>query len=279
MNNPTSSQDTSTHSDKASEPDLDQDLDRRRMLRFGGIAAAVGATAALMHTSEAGAATTTDALRQGVNNVAGIKSTALTSSNSKSSFHVTNTGLGDAIVGDATDADGRSAGVVGTGIDGAGVVGATRGDGPGVRATVLVGARGNAVQAATTEPNNSAATVAATQAGTGPGVYAHIINEINPSGAVFARTVGTGNALLASVENSSTHSAAVKGRTTGVGPGIAGESAEGVGGRFAGKTAQVHLIPSSASTHPASGTSGQLFVDRANRLWFCRGGGDWKQLA
>jgi hypothetical protein len=52
-----------------------------------------------------------------------------------------------------------------------------------------------------------------------------------------------------------------------------------VGATFEGKTAQVELVPSPESSHPSSGAPGQLFVDNAKRLWFCRGGNDWQQLA
>jgi len=41
----------------------------------------------------------------------------------------------------------------------------------------------------------------------------------------------------------------------------------------------VHLVPAAASSHPETGAAGQLFVDKANRLWYCRGGRDWRRLA
>lgn len=53
------------------------------------------------------------------------------------------------------------------------------------------------------------------------------------------------------------------------------------GGVFAGTKAQIRLTPSKASTHPTSGRRGDLFVDSAGRLWFCRSGGKnatWKQV-
>ena len=39
------------------------------------------------------------------------------------------------------------------------------------------------------------------------------------------------------------------------------------------------LVPSAATVHPASGQMGDLFVDKTGRLWFCKGGTLWKQLA
>ena len=39
------------------------------------------------------------------------------------------------------------------------------------------------------------------------------------------------------------------------------------------------LSPSTAASHPDSGAAGDLFVDKTGRLWFCKGGATWKQLA
>ncbi len=43
--------------------------------------------------------------------------------------------------------------------------------------------------------------------------------------------------------------------------------------------AQLRLHPSSALTHPTNGQRGDLFVDKSGRLWFCKGGTNWVQLA
>jgi hypothetical protein len=61
--------------------------------------------------------------------------------------------------------------------------------------------------------------------------------------------------------------------------GMWGNSPTGRGGVFTGKVAQVRLTPSSAASHPSSGAKGDLFVDTSGRLWFCKGGTTWKQLA
>jgi hypothetical protein len=39
------------------------------------------------------------------------------------------------------------------------------------------------------------------------------------------------------------------------------------------------LIPTTTATHPASGLAGDLYVDNAKRLWFCKGGNTWVQVA
>lgn len=51
------------------------------------------------------------------------------------------------------------------------------------------------------------------------------------------------------------------------------------GGHFSGTEAQVRLQPSGRATHPNKGRKGDLFVDRAARLWFCKGGRNWKRMA
>jgi hypothetical protein len=61
--------------------------------------------------------------------------------------------------------------------------------------------------------------------------------------------------------------------------GVRGASRRGRGGAFSGALAQLRLLPSASSSHPSSGATGDLFVDRTGRLWFCRGGTNWKQLA
>jgi hypothetical protein len=61
--------------------------------------------------------------------------------------------------------------------------------------------------------------------------------------------------------------------------GVYGIGTNGRGGVFKGDKAQVRLVPSAAATHPESGQLGDLFLDKNKRLWFCKGGSTWKQLA
>lgn len=61
--------------------------------------------------------------------------------------------------------------------------------------------------------------------------------------------------------------------------GIRGTSPTGRGGLFSGKVAQVRLVPSQAATHPAGGALGDLFLDKTGRLWLCKGGPTWVQVA
>lgn len=66
---------------------------------------------------------------------------------------------------------------------------------------------------------------------------------------------------------------------SGSGVGVAGTSERGRGAQFRGRKAQLRLQPSTANSHPSSGATGDLFVDRHGRLWFCKGGRNWRQLA
>jgi hypothetical protein len=68
--------------------------------------------------------------------------------------------------------------------------------------------------------------------------------------------------------------------------GIAGSSARGYGGRFAGGLAPLRLDPASTKGHPRSGSGlhlkGELFVDTAGELFLCIKDGDpgtWVQVA
>ena len=49
-----------------------------------------------------------------------------------------------------------------------------------------------------------------------------------------------------------------------------------------GKLAQLQLKPGKTATHPTRGQTGDLYVDRSARLWFCQAGGataTWVQIA
>jgi len=61
--------------------------------------------------------------------------------------------------------------------------------------------------------------------------------------------------------------------------GVYGYGQTGRGGVFQGKAAQVRLVPSTATSHPASGAAGDLFLDKSRRLWLCKGGATWKLIA
>src|SRR5262249_51836910 len=116
------------------------------------------------------------------------------------------------------------------------------------------------------------------QNGTGRGIFVNVDNTTSGATAVFGKTIGTGEAVTGGISNAASSASAIFGGTSGSGAAVEGKSAKGVGGKFTGKTAQIQLVPSSASTHPTSGQPGQLFVDSIHRLWYCITGNRWKQL-
>jgi hypothetical protein len=73
----------------------------------------------------------------------------------------------------------------------------------------------------------------------------------------------------------------VGGVNSSSGPGVQGSSSSGRGGVFSGGAAQIQLSPGKSS-HPKSGTRGDLYADSAGRLWFCKKSGSratWHQIA
>jgi hypothetical protein len=99
------------------------------------------------------------------------------------------------------------------------------------------------------------------------------------SRSIIAQNYGNNQAIWANVVNAASSATSVRAETAGSGSGVYAVSAKGVGAKFQGKTAQIQLIPSTDASHPACGSAGQLFLDHSNRLWFCKGGTNWHQLA
>jgi hypothetical protein len=273
--------------DGAAPPAAPKRLDRRGLLRFGGAAAALGAGSVLLRANPAAAATgdnfvlgqandadATTSLTQSasltallVTNSAGGEGLHVHTSNTlnnQPAIHAFDDGVGGAIFAEQNGPDPSTApfAIVATGAGGG--ISATS-SGPGVGVFAEGDDAGDAVEAAVF--------------GTGNGLLAHIENTANSRRAVYAYTRGSGQAVLANIINAASSSAALRAQTSGTGIGVDGSSTKGVGGRFSGKTAQLQLVPSSSSSHPSKGSPGQFFVDHSHRLWFCRGGTSWKQLA
>jgi hypothetical protein len=126
----------------------------------------------------------------------------------------------------------------------------------------------------------------------GFGVIDHGLGAAPADASVLAHANGTyGHAILGYQQSTGTgvlglaagkSSIGVSGVAQASGSiGVTGYCQEpgGRGGQFTGAAAQVRLAPSTALTHPAKGRTGDLFVDRSHRLWFCKGGAIWKQIA
>jgi hypothetical protein len=246
-------------------------IDRRTVARLGAVAAAVGAGSVVLKPGTAAA--TTGAMQFGAENDAASDGTGLSSANGDDTLHVRNSANAPAI-----SARSGGAGVLAFGAADGGVFGVTTGAGPGVRAQADVGT-GPALRAEIVDAAATATAIDAAQAGQGNGVFAHIENSTSSAHAVVASTRGFGQALLAQVVNGASKTVALRAQTTGFGAAVEAGSALGVGGRFAGKVAPINLVPSALASHPATGSAGDLFVDRSKRLWFCKGGSSWHQLA
>jgi hypothetical protein len=86
----------------------------------------------------------------------------------------------------------------------------------------------------------------------------------------WARTTGTG---VIGVSSPVFPKASVPAST-----GVYGYAYQGRGVVAAGTKAQLRLVPSSATTHPARGAAGDFFMDKSHRLWVCLGGTTWKRV-
>jgi hypothetical protein len=131
-------------------------------------------------------------------------------------------------------------------------------------------------------PNKTGHAVFATQNST-TSAYAAVLGVTKGSGAgVQGRGEGSGHGVWGEIADSARNQSAVFGTTEGGGAGVEGRSILGRGGVFTGSKAQVRLTPAAASTKPATGARGDLFVDSSGRLWYCKTPGvtnGWVQLA
>ncbi len=129
---------------------------------------------------------------------------------------------------------------------------------------------------------------------TGSGVVGNSNFNTGVMGEVFVASGTTYGVLGVSHSNTGVgvygHASATSGTTVGVlgrvesasGVGVQGTAAVGRGGQFIGGEAQVRLVPTTAASHPASGATGDLYVDKSGRLWFCTKTGNpavWKQVS
>jgi len=244
-----------------------ESLPRRDVLK--GAAYALGAASlSLMGTQRAEAAT--GYMQYGATNDAGTLLTRLGSSTYKWTLELTNAdpSTGRALVATSNGGNAVDAVVQGNSF-GNGVNVRVYGLGHGVWVEKPSGAyQGHAVLAYQKDPTSLYAAIAGVTSGAGPGLH--------------GRGEGSGSGVWGEINDSSKTQAAIIGTTEGTGPAIEGRSVLGRGGVFQGNKAQLRLIASAATTKPAKGSRGDLFVDSTGRLWYCKTGGSttgWKQLA
>jgi hypothetical protein len=209
--------------------------------------------------------------------------------------------FGEAVAAKGIGVVGKGDADLSTGVLGTGDIG-VYGDAPAAT-TNRIGVKGTAAQANGIGVSGNAfgangVGVKGSGAGSGLGVYGHSDDNVGVFGASENASAVQGNATtytgvygVSHVPSGGTAFAGVVGDSDS-NPGVAGLSsspthaagefthnAGGRGGLFSGDKAQARLKPSAAGTHPTRGAAGDLFVDKSHRLWFCKGGRNWKQLA
>jgi hypothetical protein len=150
---------------------------------------------------------------------------------------------------------------------------------------------GTGLLVSSTSPSNLLAAIAVFSSGSGPGITVTDKNGLSaflvPDDAA-RHPLGTGPGLVAQLENPDNLSPAVVAKTLGPGPGleasatsgaaVSASSTTGPAAQFSSPVAQLRLKPGAAD-HPSEGESGDVFVDTAGNLWFCKDPGTWVKLA
>ena len=184
-----------------------ESVDRRNMLRLGGMAAAGAAGAALISAVDAKpAGATSGTMVFGTTMNAGTAETELDSSCPGATLITANTGSGHAIVGNVSGPSSDKIAVYAlTSGTGKAVLGHTTGSGVGVLGQVEnTGSAGTGVQGLTN--------------GTGSAVKAQIANAASGAAAIDASTNGSGNAVHGTVTNAVRPRLQSKVRPTGPAP-------------------------------------------------------------
>lgn len=271
---------------------IDSSLPRsRRTILTGAVGALAGAAAATLSGAQRVFAAGDDGSVIHVgDNYADVQSTTTltNATNSKPVFVAAGHGTGPGLMGTSPDSYGvsgvsqTSVGVdglsgAGVGVHGlsstaAGVYGYSyNGEGTVGSSNAGIGVAGFSNMANGVEGRAANAVGVAGYSNFGPGLY----GETKSSTAVVGYS-STGNGLPANPPTTGVYGFADKDAGA---VGVRGRSPTGRGGVFNGTLAQIRLGPSGASSHPASGQAGDFFVDKSHRLWFCKGGTSWKQVA
>ncbi len=257
----------------AAGPDPVVDSVSRRNVLRRGTAVAAGAAAGLVALRPQPAAATTGSMLYGTSHDAGTDSTSLTSSSTGGTLQLHHTGSnsGPALSVERTSASaGRAAHVRLTNA-------ASTADGLYVENDGV----GTAINAVNTNTLDSDPVVLATHNGDGIVFEGHSSNVDATASLASLTHHGKGRAISAAISNNTNAASVVFASTNGTGNVVeARTSGMGRAGVFQGGVAQIRLVPSTLGpTHPTTGSRGDLFCDKYGRLWFCKGGTTWTQLA
>jgi hypothetical protein len=239
----------------------------RRALLAGALGALAATVAGGLGRPAAVQAHDVDDIRLGGNNLATYTTTITNQTAHLDVLDLRATGRGSAILASSEE----DSAIRGNGVNGAGV------EGTSFTLEGVVGLSVSGVGVSGRSEHNGVSSVYGSKiAATGPSILGENTEPTNGYAAVYGLTNGSGPGLLG--ENTKAGNGA-SGVARGTGSGVYGQSDNGRGGTFVGKKAQIRLNPSAAVTHPTTGYKGDLFVDTSGRLWFCKGGTNWVQLA
>jgi hypothetical protein len=200
-------------------------------------------------------------------------------------YGFTDNGNGNGVVGvNQNLVAGSGSGVLGTAVSatGAGVTG--------------INALGTAIYGSSDSISSAATAIVGILTSSAPGSFSSAVRGQNNGTAgsgigVYGSHAGSGwGGYFTSVSGYGVNAAGGTGigvyanGTTGISTlgetfGITARSTAGRGGLFSGFAAQMQLTPGSAATHPTSGQAGDFYVDTSARLWYCKGGTSWVELA
>jgi len=136
------------------------------------------------------------------------------------------------------------------------------------------------VYRATSQPQCGEPLYVGTHYGYGAGMQLTLTSTTSTAHVIDATQSGKGPAIVAANTNTTSGANCVKASVAGTGSAVYGDGgAHGRGATLVGNVAQLRLAPGTLGSHPASGNAGDLYVDKTNRLWFCKGATAWHQLA
>jgi hypothetical protein len=255
---------------------------------------AVGVVSGAVVLQPAKAGASTGYMVYGGNNDAGQAQTSLTTSEGSGSYTLSlnDSGQGGALLARSTSSlvDSNCADFEKTG-PGGGVTVYSEGDRAGLAVTrnnsAVAGAAIDAtsdvsgpVYRATSQPQCGEPLFVGVHHGYGAGMQLTLESTTSTAHVIDATQGGKGAAIVVSITNTASGSTCVKATTAGTGQAVYGDGgAHGRGATLVSNVAQLRLAPGTLASHPASGAPGDLYVDKTTRLWFCKGGSSWHQLA